>query len=766
MDQPTHRKGDGTGPAPAPISGIDSADEPVVLSGEAFRSMFDYLQEAILCLDGVARITFVSSGIRQLLGYDPDSLVGRSAFELIHPEDLSDVAAGLERWGGRTGAPLGHHIRVRDAGDGWVNVCYDTQVGVDLGVLGSLIITLYEESARSDEVRQLRHQVLVEDRLARLAAVVLNTPTEGFDDALTHAMRELGSLDWVGRVSVWVVDDQLKNSLSRRATWAAPGAAPQRDLARSVSVESWPWLGRMMDGRELRVDRATASSQLDDGEHQMFSDLGLSSVLGVPLRLDDTSVGFLLLESVSGDIAHETVTTKAARAAATFLAGALRRNAAERKLAEQARTDRVTGLRNRWAFDEDLRSALVDVSDGRSPGFGLALVDLDRFKLINDTLGHAAGDQLLKKVADRLGGAADEETVLGRLGGDELLVLFDRCPTAGELGKRADLLLETLQAPFEVEGHAVVVTASVGLVHVDDSAVGPGELLRRADVAMYRAKALGGHALELDRPDARSDDSANLRREAELRDALRRRLLEVHYQGEWDIETGRLVGAEALVRWPHPTDGLLTAAQFVPLAEERGLVTELGWMVLREACRQALPWAQAMGPGNFILRVNVAADQLRHDGFVERVLTTLREVRFPAKSLCLELTESTLLADPNGSSALFARLRDEGVGLAIDDFGTGYSSMLQLKRLPLSSLKIDRSFVSGLPETPIDRAVVSAAVHLANALEVDVTAEGVETADQMSTLIDLGCTRAQGYLLSRPESPKVFNRRLASLLAS
>ena len=775
MDHPMQPNGGSVGDAAVfttPWTGPGEPTDPVTevtLSPAAFRSLFDYLSETVICMDGDGLASFVSGGVRGFLGYDPDSLLGKDLFGFVHPDDLPVVAAGLARWDGRRGTPLGHRIRARTADGTWREVCYDAQIGVDMGTLGSIVITLYDPADRSEEVRRLRYRLLVEDRLSRLASIVLHAPTSRFEDALDEAAREVGTLDWVGRVSVWTVDPHERDRLVKRAESAAPTSAPSFGLSRSFHLDSFPALRRVLDGVELHLDAANVSAApLSDQERKAFNNFGLQSMLVVPLLAEDTFLGILLLESITGDVAHDSITTATARAAATFLAGALQRNQAERLLAEHAHTDRVTGLGNRWAFDDALHQALTSLNGDRSAGFGLALVDLDRFKLVNDALGHAAGDRLLKKIADRLTGAADDHTVLGRLGGDELLVLIDRSPTVHSTRERVNRLLQSLATPFDVDGHAMGVTASVGVVHVAEAeaaAAGPGELLRRADVAMYRAKARGGNAVEMDNPYEQGDDGATLRREAELRDALSRRALEVHFQGEWDLETGRLVGAEALVRWPHPTLGLLSAGQFVPLAEERGLITELSWMVLREACRTAAAWTSTVASDGFVLRVNVAADQLRNRDFADRVVETLHDVGYPPELLCLELTESTLLSDPKGSAELFNQLRGNGIGLAIDDFGTGYSSMLQLKQLPLTALKIDRSFVTGLPATSIDRAVVRTAVQLAEALDASVTAEGVERPDQVTALVELGCTRAQGFLLARPEPAAEFERRVLSSCA-
>lgn len=747
---------------PSPTVVVGAENTSVTLDLESFRALFEYLDETVICIDPDGHIRFVSAGIRELLGYDPEAMVGRSVLDYLHADDLDEVSDAMERWQGRAGSPLGHQLRVRAIDGKWREVRYDARVGVEMGDLGSLVLTLHSPDARSHEVASLRQRLLVEDRLTRLATIVLHAPYERFEEALVEAASELGRLDWMGRVSVWTVDPVDPGRALRRAQWTAPVGGPRMGLSRQVLLDSSATLRSLRRGQEVHIDsRSVLSPELLSHERRAFRALGLESALAVPLSIDEVFLGFLLLESATGDVAHDSLTTATARVAATFLAGALKRHAAEFRLAHQAHTDRVTGLGNRWAFEDALRQALAAVAAGTSVGFGLALVDLDRFKLVNDALGHAAGDQLLRKIATRLLGAVDNETVLGRLGGDELLVLLHNSATRADTQRRMDRLIGALNAPFDVAGHAMQVTASIGAVHVTDTLVGPGELLRRADVAMYRAKGLGGHTLEFDRPDSAGDDGASLRRELELRDAIRAGALTVHYQGEWDLSSGVLLGAEALVRWPHPSLGLLAAGEFVPLAEERGLVAELGWTVLREACRVALPWVSLREPDGFLLRVNVAADQLRDADFAQRVWAVLDELHFPPSGLCLELTESTLLADPRGSAVLFAQLRESGIGLAIDDFGTGYSSMLQLKRLPLSTLKIDRSFVGGLPDSSIDRAVVRSSVQLAEALGASVTAEGVERPEQVEALLRLGCTRAQGYLLARPEPPEQFDARVA-----
>jgi diguanylate cyclase (GGDEF)-like protein/PAS domain S-box-containing protein len=750
-----------------PVRSAEATD--LTLSIAALGALFDYVDQAVLCCDERGTINFASRAVRTLLGYDPMATVGRNLLDFVHVEDRRRTLKGLERWVGRAGAPEGESIRVRTSSATWRKVHYDAVIGESVGRLGTVIITL-RAAEETDRTRAFRPRLLGEDRLVRLASLFLEHSVEDFDKALAEALEELAGLDMVTRASVYLVDpddyraggeDDIR--LSVRAQWEAPADAPRGLLPPAVRASGSQLVKELSEGREVRMGEPWHLGIEFARERELLRQARNRSVLAVPMMTDGGFVGFVMLESTIGDVAYDAAHTNTLRSAAAIFAGAVVRHAAELRLAAQARTDRVTGLGNRWAFDEAIEHALTDVAVGSSPGFGLALVDLDRFKVVNDSLGHAVGDRLLAAVAARLRSAADEDTVVARLGGDELLVLVDRSPDHGDTIRRLADLLAALRPPFDVGGQPMAVTASVGVVHADDGSVGSGELLRRADVAMYRAKAKGGDDVSLDDPASRAGEWARLWREAELRTAVRGDGLIVYYQGEWDLISGELLGAEALVRWRHPVEGILTAADFIPLAEESGLIDEVGRVVLSRACREAAGWSAARH-GHFVLRVNLAAEQLRHADLPARVRNLLADAGLPAESLCLELTESSLLADPAGAAGLFAELRDQGVGLAIDDFGTGYSSILQLKRLPLTSLKIDRSFVTGLPDVDIDRAIVKATVQLADALGVTVTAEGVETEAQREALIDLGCHRAQGYLLARPEPAATFATRvLASL---
>lgn len=734
-----------------------TAAHPVTTEG--LTALLGFVQEAVICCapDGV--ITFASPGIRSALGYDPQSALGRNVLEFIHPDDLEWMLEGLQRWSDRNGSPTGQEIRVRTADGGdWLPVRYDTVMTDLLGSLGSMVITLSVPGQADADMRERQVRLMNEDRLVRLASAFLQVSVDDFEKGLDNAVRELAALEWVTRVSVWTTASGGKDRIRLCAQWSAAVGAPSTDLPTRVSSRSMRLVELVLRGREVHLSWPWDSADDFPQERAIAEVAGTTSLLAVPMISDGRVIGAVMLESTLGDVAYAASHSTTVRSAAAILSGAFVRHDAEQNLAVQARTDRVTGLGNRWAFDEALDRAMIARSSGRSPGFGLALMDLDRFKLVNDMLGHSAGDRLLADLAHRLLQAADPDTLIARLGGDEMLVLLGDSPTASDSTERMKALVSALDPPFHLGGEALVITASVGVVHASDGSLDAEELRRRADVAMYRAKARGGDGMEVHDPDRPDHGDHMLRLESELRAAVRARDLEVHFQGEFDLASGQPVGAEALVRWQHVDRGLLTAAEFVPLAEERGLVAQMGEIVLRKACAAAAPWRAAND--HFVLRVNLAADQLRATDLPEQIADTLLEYDLPPAALCLELTESTLLSDPVGSRALLERIRSLGVGLAIDDFGTGYSWILQLKLLPLTGLKIDRSFVSGLPASEVDRAIVQSTIGLAHTLGLSVTAEGVETEAQRAMLIDFGCRTAQGFLLGRPESAADFADRL------
>jgi diguanylate cyclase len=418
--------------------------------------------------------------------------------------------------------------------------------------------------------------------------------------------------------------------------------------------------------------------------------------------------------------------------------------------------DPLTGLPSRVLFLNRLGLALERLQ--RRPGRYVAVLflDLDRFKVINDSLGHPAGDQLILAVAERLQHSLRRQETVARFGGDEFAVLCEDLADEQDATAVAERLLKSFSLPFHLPHGQAVSTASIGIALAADASQDAEDLIRDADAAMYRAKSAGGARLMLFDEVTRQRALHRLHTETALRQGIERDELRVFFQPEITLETGEIMGLEALVRWQHPERGLLGPAEFIALAEETGLIIPIGTWVLREACRHARGWQLDRADGSpLTVRVNVSARQLAEKNLPEIVAEVLADTGMDPAHLCLEVTESVLIEDPESSTATLSALKELGVQIAVDDFGTGYSSLEHLRRFPIDCVKIDRSFVRGLPHNSEDVAIVGAVIELGHALSLSVTAEGVETPDQLANLQSAGCDTAQGFLFSSPESPEV-----------
>jgi diguanylate cyclase (GGDEF)-like protein len=429
------------------------------------------------------------------------------------------------------------------------------------------------------------------------------------------------------------------------------------------------------------------------------------------------------------------------------------RKRAEETLRHQARHDALTDLPNRTLLHERIRATLGDLSDAPRP-LALLLLDLDGFKEVNDTFGHERGDTLLRQVADRLQAVTRADDTVARLGGDEFAVLLPGADAAGA-ARVAEAIRTALDAPLSVKGLLLRVGASVGGALAPTHGLDGDTLLRRADVAMYVAKRTRqGYALYEPTQDQHSPE--RLARGGALRDALEQGALTLHYQPQVDLATGRVTGVEALVRWPHPAQGLIPPDRFIPLAEQTGLIAPLTAWVLAEAIRQCRAWQRA---GRlFAVSVNLSMWNLHDPTLPDRVAALLREHGLSPAWLRLELTESALMADPERALAVMARLSGLGVGLAVDDFGSGYSSLAYLKTLPVDELKIDKGFVRAMATEERDAAIVASTVALGHALGLRVVAEGIEDQATWELLVGMGCDVAQGYYMSRPLSATDLQR--------
>ncbi|MDE2439610.1 MAG: EAL domain-containing protein [Betaproteobacteria bacterium] len=423
------------------------------------------------------------------------------------------------------------------------------------------------------------------------------------------------------------------------------------------------------------------------------------------------------------------------------------RIAAEGQLAFLANHDSLTNLPNRSLFDDRLRQALARAD--RGDGFAVCFIDLDRFKLVNDSLGHAAGDTVLIEVAKRLGAICRGADTLARLAGDEFVMLLDGLGDAGAAAGVARRILAALALPIHAGGRDIDVAASLGLAIYPDDGRDIASLLSNADAAMYAAKAAGRNTFRFYDEAMNRRASQRLSLESDLRRAVARRQLELFYQPQIHSANGRLAGVEALLRWRHPQRGLVSPIEFIPLAEEAGLITELGEWALAEAARQIVDWRQR-GIAVPRMAVNLSPRQFHAADLADRLESILAAAGAPSDWIELEITESAAMAHPEGAVRVLHRLRERGIQVAMDDFGTGHSSLAMLRTLPLNVLKLDRSFVQHLPDSESDAAVASAVVTLARKLGLSVVAEGVETAAQQRFLARIGCDLLQGYLFSPP----------------
>ncbi|MGH2354897.1 MAG: putative bifunctional diguanylate cyclase/phosphodiesterase [Chloroflexota bacterium] len=389
--------------------------------------------------------------------------------------------------------------------------------------------------------------------------------------------------------------------------------------------------------------------------------------------------------------------------------------------------------------------------NGRAAAQAVLLLDLDNFNVIVAGFGYAVSERLLAAVAERLQACVRSGDTVTRFGGDEFAVLLEGVESVADAIPVAERITQALDAPFTLEGQEVRVTASIGVAFGDPGCPCPDDLLRAADVALYQAKARGKARYEVFEPGMNGRALARLALENDLRRALERGEFSVHYQPIACLATGQIAEVEALVRWHHPHRGLVPPAEFIPLAEQNGLIVQVGQWVLDQACRQLRAWrTHYPGVPPLTMSVNLSARQFQQPDLADVISGILRETGVPAGCLKLEITESAAVEDAELTVATLWLLKGLGVQLAIDDFGTGYSSLSYLKRFPVDALKIDRSFVEGLGHHPEDTAIVHAVVAFAKALGLSVTAEGTETADQLAHLRGLGCDRAQGYYLARP----------------
>ncbi|UUY05630.1 EAL domain-containing protein [Svornostia abyssi] len=715
------------------------AERRLEASEAQYRRLVETAQEIIWTCDENLVMTYCNPAIEDVLGFPVDVAVGRPLRDCLHPDRAEDDLAVIRTV--LAGVPQEHETTLRRADGTDVEVAIDlVPLADDDGVTGvsgiTRDVTAHRRAEAERERASTRHAAVAE--LGR-RALELAEPYVLMQEAARTLSRVL-------ELPTGVV---LELDLDADVLRAVASAGADDALTSACELQS-PAEQTSHAGLALRV-----------GSHATFSDLradtrftgdaalreaGVRSGLALPILVRGRTFGLLAGYSPqarlfdAGEIAF-------AQSVANVVGSAVERVQLERADRERSLHDQLTGLPNRSLFMDRLRGSVARARRDESHT-AVFTVGVDSFKLVNDEFGHGAGDDLLATIAQRLRTEVRAADTVARLGGDEFVILCEGLAGEHDAIALADKLAGLWADPFVLAVGEVFTTASIGVAVSQGGAAGADDLLRDADAAMHRAKRRGRGRFELFDEELRARAGERVRLERDLHRALEREQFRVVYQPVVDVRTRQVVGAEALLRWDHPDWGTVSPMEFIPVAEESGDIVAIGEWVLREACGQVSRWQQRWP--EFRLSVNVSGRQVAEPGLPERVAAILAEEGLAPGTLGLEITESVLMEADGDPEVILARLREAGARLLLDDFGTGYSSLSYLKRFPLDTLKIDRSFVDGLGSEDEDSAIVAAIVQLASTLDLTVVAEGVETEEQLAQLLALQCDLAQGYLLSRP----------------
>lgn len=703
------------------------------------------------------RFRFVNQKMAEMFGYQAQEMVAIPAMELVPESDRQTVEENVRR---RLRGELSEVRYERQARrkDGSL---FDVEVFGSLMTLDGSPVTI---GIMLDISERKRLDLALRVLSACNRALVHATDEDALLNEVCRIVRDISGYPfvWVGLAE----DDEEKTVRPAALAEVEAGA-----LGSTISHVSWADTprGGGVTGYAIRRGEVTVVKDMQTNAvlapwRGFMVHHKIVSAMSLPLRSGSKVFGALTVYSHEASAFGPREVRIAEELADNLAYGimALRAESTRREYALQleyhARHDVLTGLANRALLHERLNQTIAYAARAGHP-IWVVFIDLDRFKMVNDSLGHKAGDSALLTIAQRLEQAVRESDTVARLGGDEFVVVLPERMGEHLAGGVIQRVMEAVARPLQVDGHSFVLGCSAGVAVYPTDGADAETLIRNADIAMYRAKETGRNNFQFYTAAMNERLLERLRLETDLRAALAHEELVLHYQPQIDLRSGRVVGAEALLRWNHPTLGMVQPLRFISLAEETGLIVPIGAWVLRQACMQVKAWQDA-GLGELRIGVNLSARQFVQRDLAQSVATILAETGLRPACLELELTESLVMSDIDRAIAILSELRALGVLLSLDDFGTGHSSLSYLKRLPIDTLKIDQSFVRDIAHENDDAAIVASIISLAQNLRRGVIAEGVETPEQLSFLCRQGCSQMQGYYFSKPVSAEAFERLL------
>ncbi len=661
------------------------------------RAMIENAPDVICTIDADGRFVTINPACLKIWGYHPEELIGRQYIDLVVPEDVTRTTETEQSiLSGEAISGFENHYRHKN------------------GTIVDLIWTCYW-SETEQLVFAVAHDITerkrAEEALAR-ESNFMQTLMDNIPDAIYFKDTESRFI----RVSKHV---HLKGIES-----------PEEAIGKTDFDFFDEEHARAAYQDEQRIVQ-TGEPVIDKEEKETFPDGTTGWVLTTKVPIFDANGKVTGIVGASRDITE--------------------RKRVEEQLIYDALHDNLTGLANRVLFTDHLQRAIERTRRDRKELFAVLFLDFDRFKVINDSLGHAEGDNLLMQIARRLESSLRSGDVVARLGGDEFTILVNKLDDSAVALRVADRIQKNLQSPFEVSGSEIFISASIGIALSTTDHDKAEDMLRDADIAMYRAKAKGKAQHQVFDQAMHEQALAQLRIETELRQAIEQKEFCLHYQPIFNLKNNQVVGFESLVRWQHPEIGIIPPHEFIPVAEDNGLIIPLGQWILNESCRQLREWQISYpAASRLTISVNLSFKQFLKLDLAEQVAATLEATGLGAQFLKLEITESHLMENSEKAVSIMNRLRSLGVELSLDDFGTGYSSLSYLHRLPVSYLKVDRSFISQMIESAENSEIVSTIVKLAQNLKMKIIAEGIETEEQLVQLQILGCEYGQGYLFAKP----------------